>query len=100
RGALTQYALHDRLHVQATKEHAVRALLNAWRNERTEKPSETLILAGTNSDVDELNRRVQAMRSHDFDKVFAHKDRLFFEEDRVAFGATVRRLGVLNGDFG
>lgn len=100
RSALANYALADRLHIEGTRDEAMRALLLAWKHERTAKPSETLILAATNREVDELNRRAQAMRAGELGAGITHEGQTFHEGDRVIFKTTWRPLGVLNGDFG
>ena len=100
RAGLTQYALADRLHVAKTREHAIEALVQTWRAKRTERLSETLILANTNNEVDELNRRIQRLRADELGARFTAGQRTYYEGDRVLFNASSRRLGVLNGDFG
>lgn len=100
KSALARYVLADRLHIEQTREAAMHALVFAWKKECTEKLSETLILAGTNKETDELNRRAQAARSGELGAAFHHKKGTFFEGDRVLFTAKQYRLGVLNGDFG
>jgi len=102
RGALTQYAHAERLHIQPTKEDAARSLLVAWKEGRTDRLSQTLVLAGTNHEVKELNRSIQRMRSEsgELGAEFTHRGRTFNEGDRVLFRSASSRLGVMNGDFG
>jgi conjugative relaxase-like TrwC/TraI family protein len=100
RGALSRFAHHGRLHVEGTRDEAMRALLTAWSHERTPRLSDTLILAGTNAEVDELNRRAQVMRASELGGGLRHGPWTYREGDRVVFATAWRPLGVLNGDFG
>jgi ATP-dependent exoDNAse (exonuclease V) alpha subunit len=62
RGALTQYALAERLHVEADRTAAKSRLIKDWSEKRTADLSQTIILASTKDDVHGLNREAQAVR--------------------------------------
>jgi conjugative relaxase-like TrwC/TraI family protein len=98
--ALSNFALADRLHVERNRSDAMRSLILAWRKERTKDLSQTLILAGTNRETDELNRLVQDARWQERGAALSHKGRTFYEGDRVQFSVARRALGVSTGDLG
>ena len=104
RGGLSRYAEAGMLDVAESKTEAIERLIATWAEQRSNDLKETLILAGTNADVDALNDLAQAARFRAGelvqDKVcFVGKTR-FFAGDRVVFGRNDRTLGVVNGDFG
>lgn len=118
RSALTRYAEHGRLHVEKTRDDALTRLVNDWTQRRTEKLSETLVLASTNVEVKELNRRIQEKRLERGEisrlrsarirgriETTAHKpgqlrDFTVRQGDRVVFTKNSRVQGFWNGDFG
>lgn len=104
RGGLGRYAEAGYLEVAATKAAAVDGLIEHWKRDRTADLKESLVLAGTNVEVDELNEKVQSirLRAREIDDrkvVFSGRTR-FLIGDRVVVGRNDRTLGVMNGDFG
>lgn len=104
RGALAQYAAHERLHVEKDRQLACQALLNAWSKGRTRELSETLILAGNNEEVTTLNQGAQAARlaggELDPARSVRGQKATYHVGERVVFTKNNRLLGVTNGDFG
>lgn len=104
RGALTQYALAERLHVEADRTAAKSRLIKDWSEKRTADLSQTIILASTKDDVHGLNREAQAVRlkAGELKRSSAVKycGELFYEGDRVMFTKNNSILGVVNGDMG
>lgn len=104
RGALSQYALAERLHVEPTRTHAIDRLIEHWQEQRTRDLSQTIILAGTNEAVDMLNNRAQAARVRRGELEESSSVRLgdarLCEGDRVLFTKNEYARGILNGDFG
>lgn len=102
RGALSQYAAAGKLAVAPDQDQARRSLIGAWRSGRTDDLRGTLILAGTNEDVAQLNAMAQRARREDGElgrrSVRIGSDRVF-EGDRVLFTRNSRLCGVSNGDF-
>lgn len=98
--ALIRYAQEDRLHVEPTRGEAVRTLLEAWQAERTTDISDTLIIAGTNREVEELNHCAQEARRvrRELGAAVPFRDGYLHEGDRVMFLVNVKKHGVLNGD--
>lgn len=104
RGALTQYALAERLHVEPTRADAMDRLIEHWQTQKTRDLSQTIILAGTNEAVDSLNARAQSARIRRGELEGAYSARLgsgtVYEGDRVLFTKNQYARGILNGDFG
>ena len=98
--ALGRYAAQGFLHVDTTREVSLKHLVSAWTRERTADLSQTLVLAGTNKEVDALNTLIQRKRSSELGRGFECRDKVFYEGDRVTFTVNQRNLGVINGDFG
>lgn len=103
RGTLTKFAANDRLHFGRTENEAKDALISKWSKHRTKKASESIILAGRNVDVDELNQKAQDVRRRQgelgeskltFNKIQYHTG------DRISFHQNDRKLGIWNGDRG
>lgn len=103
RGALSQYALAGKLRVEETRAGAIQKLIRDWSDRRTADLKETLILAGTRAEVQELNlfaqecRRIAGEVAKRSIKIGGQN---FHEGDRVLFTKNNRALGVANGDFG
>lgn len=118
RGALTQYALAGKLKLSENRVDAMRQLITEWRDHRTADLSETIILAGTQQEVDRLNtmaqqerdaarelRTLRTARRGEFERreaghVVRHCAVELHEGDRVLFTRNDPRLGVFNGDLG
>lgn len=104
RGALTQYALAERLHVEVDRSAAKSRMIKDWNDQRTSDLSQTIMLASTKEDVSELNRAAQAMRMKNGElKRFTavkYGGELLHVGDRVMFLKNNAVLGVVNGDMG
>lgn len=103
-GALTQYALAERLHIEDDREAAKSRLIKDWKEQRTADLAETIILASTRDDVKDLNRRAQAVRLKAGElKRFGslkYGGEHFHVGDRVMFTKNNAILGIVNGDMG
>jgi len=101
-GALSQYALAEKLTVAASQQDARNRLIRDWERQRTADLKNTIILAGTNADVEELNTLAQQSRrdNGELGKKSLHigGNRLY-EGDRVLFTKNSRLYGIANGDF-
>lgn len=105
RGALTQYALADRLHLHETKAEAMKDLVEHWDRERTLNLKETLIIVGTNKEAFDANCAAQRKRLEhgelkECGKEVVNGIERYHLGDRVMMTKNDRKLGVLNGDFG
>lgn len=104
RAALTQYALAERLHVTETRGAAMTALLEHWKRHKDSSVSDNLILAGTNAEVDQLNRMAQLMRFEEGELGGSDGVRfgggLLFPGDQVLFTKNMKAHGYMNGDTG
>ena len=102
RGALSQYAAAEKLEVRGNRDQAKHGLIDAWLTRRTSDLKGTLILAGTNQDVDELNLAAQRSRRDAGElgrkSTMVGEERMF-EGDRVLFTKNSRLYGIANGDF-
>ena len=99
------------LHVQPTQEETIRKLVEDWWKTKIEQPSaSTLMLAGTRSDLYQLNQAAR-LKMHKSGQLGAscevetiHKDVHSFREfavgDQILFCKNQRRLGITNGDVG
>jgi len=78
REALAAWASHGRVHAAATRDEALATLLTMWDAQRRQYPGPhelidgIAILAGINSDVDELNIAAQAIRRHNHELAPRH----------------------------
>lgn len=50
------------MQVESTRRSAIETLIKDWKGEGIRRPSENLMLSGTNLDVYELNAKAQALR--------------------------------------
>lgn len=104
RGALSQYALHEKLSVHPEEQVARKALLSDWSRHRTQALKDTLVLTGTNRERHELNASIQALRRRQGELRRRAPLRagmpVFFERDRVIFKRNNRLLDLSNGDTG
>src|SRR5262249_13163758 len=62
--ALHEYARRGFVHVAKSKQHAMKELVQAYARSSLSHVKEKLILAGTNEEVAQLNKMVQAARRH------------------------------------
>jgi len=103
RAGLKEFAKRGQLHVEATGVRAEEKLIKHWRGQGVEKPEENLILAGTNLEASELNKKAQLARFSagklGEDSVSVNSERVF-SGDRILFTKNSRLLGVKNGDLG
>lgn len=101
--ALAEFQQRGLLHVQDTREGAMRALVETWAAGGTSQPQEHLILAATREETRELNRLAQAARrsagklGH---RQLRVEGQTLFERDRVLFTRNSYGLDVRNGDLG
>ena len=103
RGALTKFAEANRLSFGKDQSQVRESLILDWDKNRTKDLKETVILAPTNKDVDDLNQRAQDIRRHkgELEKNnFVWGKTKYFTGDRIAFHANNRKIGVWNGDRG
>lgn len=118
RGALTQYALAEKLKLSPSRTEAMRELITDWRNRRTRDLGQTIILAGLQAEVDDLNKMAQQERDAARElrhlrtahrAAYDHKEDgestrhcavHLHEGDRVLFTRNHAALGVYNGDLG
>lgn len=104
RGALSQYALAERLHVLPDKATAEQRLISDWQDQRTSDLKETIILAGTRESVERLNNLAQATRLKlgelKSSGAVKSQGQLLHIGDRVMFTENNRALGIVNGDMG
>lgn len=105
--ALDRYADAGMVHVSATREEAMRALVTGWDAARRDKPETSqIILAHTRADVAELNelarsRLREAGELGDDHAVATERgERAFAIGDRLMFLRNERSLGVKNGTLG
>jgi Ti-type conjugative transfer relaxase TraA len=96
--ALSLFAERDLLTVSKTRTDCISDLLEDWKEHGAENPEHNLILAGTNLEAADLNRRAQALRGENLgeDNVAIPGGRLF-DGDRVLFTKNNTVLGVTNG---
>jgi ATP-dependent exoDNAse (exonuclease V) alpha subunit len=100
--------LSDAGQLQVERDNQVaEAMVNDWFQQRdTQKPGESLMLAGTRAEVGQLNRlaRTQlAEQGHLHSEVTVetdHGERSFAIGDRMIFSRNNRMLGVKNGQLG
>ena len=100
---LTAFAQKGLLQVSDTRDGAMRALLSDWQSQGKEKPSEHLILAGTNSEAATLNKRAQLLRFQAGElkgQSVAVGGSRFFVGDRILFNRNSRMHRVRNGHLG
>lgn len=102
RGGLSQYALAGRLAIRASDNEAKEAMVRDWTRQRTGDLKDTVMLAGTNKDVSDLNERAQQARREN-GELGRRSIRLggtrIYEGDRILFTKNSRLCGVANGDF-
>ena len=100
--ALEEFIVRGLVKVYDTRDDAMRALVREWRSDG--KPlSETLLLAGTRSEVQSLNALAQDERKQAGElgaESIRVDDVTYFVDDRVLFTQNHRAMGVLNGDRG
>jgi ATP-dependent exoDNAse (exonuclease V) alpha subunit len=101
--ALAAYAEHGLVHVADTRAATKEALIAQWRTRGVANPKDHVIIAATNRDVDDLNRKAQAEMllagklgrlSVAIEGARAHAG------DRVLFTRNDRRVGMMNGTLG
>ncbi len=63
-GALNQYAEHGRVSVEEDRERSFGALTSDWHSSRSEDARESVVIAHTNADVQDLNERIQRQRKY------------------------------------
>lgn len=109
--ALDLMRKQGKLHVQPTQEETIRKLVEDWWQAKVEQPSaSTLMLAGTRSDLYQLNQAAR-LKMHKSGELGAscevetihndiHSFREFAVGDRILFCKNQRRLGITNGDVG
>lgn len=103
RGSLIKFALNDRLTFEKDTELAKTELVEKWAQNRTDDLKESVILASTNSDVDDLNQQAQDVRrrlGELGEKSFTFNGNQYHAGDRIAFHQIDRKIGVWNGDRG
>ncbi|RDC51524.1 conjugative relaxase [Acinetobacter sp. RIT592] len=109
--ALDLMRKQGKLHVQPIQEETIRKLVEDWWQTKIEQPSaSTLMLAGTRSDLYQLNQAAR-LKMHKSGQLGAscevetihndvHSFREFAVGDRILFCKNQRRLGITNGDVG
>ncbi|SEL34644.1 MobF family relaxase [Acinetobacter sp. DSM 11652] len=109
--ALDLMRKQGKLHVQPIQEETIRKLVEDWWQTKLEQPSaSTLMLAGTRSDLYQLNQAAR-LKMHKSGQLGAscevetihnnvHSFREFAVGDRILFYKNQRRLGITNGDVG
>lgn len=101
--ALQEYAERGLVSVADNHHQAAENLLEAWKQQGLQKPEENIIIAGTNGDSAQLNRRAQELRSsegflrEEFLKVGGEQ---FHPGDRILFTRNSAAVGVKNGTLG
>lgn len=105
RGALTQYALAERLEVADDKRGAMACLVQDWFDRRrTTDLRESLVLVSTNEDAGKLNQSIQNGRlvrgELDVEASTKLDETKFYVGDRVLFERNHKSLGVRNGYLG
>jgi len=102
KGALSLYVKADKLTIEPTREEAKKSLIASWSQSRKSDLKESLILAGTNRDVKELNAEAQSLR-RDKGELGRRSMKIdgtrMFEGDRVLFTKNSNLYGIVNGDF-
>jgi len=102
KGALSLYAKAEKLNIEPTRDEAKKSLIASWSRSRKTDLKESLILAGTNQDVDELNAAAQSFRRDKGElgrKSMKINGTRMFEGDRVLFTNKSNLYDVVNGDF-
>lgn len=101
--AIREFAERGFLHVAESKDEAIARLIEAW-HEGSARPQETLILAGTRSDVSILNRLAQSARLEagrlDASSSASVGGVSIYVGDRVTFEETRKGAGITKGDQG
>lgn len=103
REALKHFAEEGKLVIADDRREAQQDLVEAWSKEGIEKPERSLILAGTNLDVVNINREAQKLRLEAGklgDQSLESGNYEFHRGDRVVFTRKDKGLGVENGSFG
>jgi conjugative relaxase-like TrwC/TraI family protein len=103
RAALTKFSAEGRLCFGKNHDSAKEKLIENWNRHRTKDLKETVILARTNEDVDDLNRKAQDIRRHKNElgwQSYTWNGERYHKGDRIAFHEIDRKLGVWNGDRG
>ncbi|MEQ9617185.1 MAG: MobF family relaxase [Phycisphaerales bacterium] len=101
--ALSIYSGLDRLRLYENDVEALGHLVGMWQEQRTEDLSESLMLAGSNRQVDRLNELAQRVRRSRRELSGAGArigDEQYYVGDRIRFTENSRSLGVWNGDAG
>jgi len=105
--ALGAYQERGHIHVHESQEDAIQAIVQAWDEQRRERPRETqIMLAYRRDEVRELNRQAKQIRrdagelGRDFSVQTERGPREFAAGDRVYFMRNDRNLGVKNGTLG
>lgn len=109
--ALAAMRKQGSLHVQPTQEKTIQHLIDDWWKTKVEQPSlSTLILAGTRSDLYQLNQEARLKMqsigllgtSCEVKTMLndVHSFREFAVGDQILFCKNQRRLGITNGDVG
>ena len=105
--ALDRYEQEGMVHAHATREDAMKALIQRWKQARRAAPHQTqIILAYTREDVRFLNERARAARrmAHEIEAGHqvqtANGPRDFAPGDRIYFLKNDRTLNVRNGSLG
>lgn len=91
------------LHIADDREAAIESLVQDWGKDGLVDPENTLVLAGTNKDTYQLNRKIQAVRLAEGqlgDETLSNDHAVFRENDRVIFTRNSGPLGVRNGNMG
>jgi len=103
RGSLIKFAINDRLSFQDNEDEAKSNLVQSWVEHQTKDLKESVILASTNRDVDDLNLQAQDERRRKGElgnSKLTFNGTQYHSGDRIAFHRIDRKLGVWNGDRG
>jgi conjugative relaxase-like TrwC/TraI family protein len=104
KAGLMAYAFEGLVHVARNRNYAATALINDWKERGMETPEKTLIIAGTNHEVESLNQKAQAERMQagklETTRALRSGDTTYYGNDRVIFTQPSAPLDLRNGEMG
>jgi Ti-type conjugative transfer relaxase TraA len=101
--ALQKYAERGLVSVNETRKDSLTSLIADWKDRGVVEPHKHIMLAGTNSDVRELNEKAQSVRFAEgkIGNESVKVERTHYHQgDRVLFTKNSRKYGVENGTLG
>ena len=102
--ALEEFAKRGFVDVARDRDAAKDTLLESWKKNGMEAPEKNLIVAATNQDATDLNRRIQDLRQEKTGSTpkapIVIEGEKFYGGDRILFTRNSKAVGVQNGSLG